>query len=500
MPAACARQPGDPAAQPPRGQVPAAVLLCSDGERSPGSGRAGDMTAAIAYLLRRRHTHVPVVVVPRLCSASDRLPAVLGALRPRRLVIGCPHGEAARPGLAAILRAADLGTRDAHVAFLPSRPAPAGRDRTAAAELGAAELGAAVVSAALARVLAARPDAQVRERRESGGQALSRRGLFRFAVQARQPVPDLEPIEAAAADLLRSARRLPPGAARGVVLACANAGIADLVNERWLPLEVPSLELVTIGWLLQLPRAGVQVALAGCADAACSARRGELAGLCGALGDHGGVPLRPVPGRGCAWCLDIGTGGCAGGADAEQVTLREPAATVTGLRALLEPSRPAGAVPLPGSRPGAAAVGQALALVLGAGPAGPRLSAVELAAGACSSCGICARVCATGALRAEPGGGLTFDPALCTGCDVCVAMCPEGALSRRPTADPAAAARGRQPAGPVAPVRLCSACGQPSAGGIAESVVAARLAASFPAIAARLRDGDRCADCLLRAS
>lgn len=76
---------------------------------------------------------------------------------------------------------------------------------------------------------------------------------------------------------------------------------------------------------------------------------------------------------------------------------------------------------------------------------------------------------------------------------------PEGALSLRPVTDLAALARGRQPAGHVAPSRQCSACGQPVAAGVAERAVAGRLAAAFPAIAARLRDSDRCADCLLLA-
>ena len=49
----------------------------------------------------------------------------------------------------------------------------------------------------------------------------------------------------------------------------------------------------------------------------------------------------------------------------------------------------------------------------------------------CWACGICARMCPTGAIAAETQDGvwqMAVSPALCTGCGVCAAVCPEGAV------------------------------------------------------------------------
>ena len=49
----------------------------------------------------------------------------------------------------------------------------------------------------------------------------------------------------------------------------------------------------------------------------------------------------------------------------------------------------------------------------------------------CWACGICARMCPTGAIATQAEDGvwqMAVSPALCTGCGVCAAVCPEGAV------------------------------------------------------------------------
>ncbi len=73
----------------------------------------------------------------------------------------------------------------------------------------------------------------------------------------------------------------------------------------------------------------------------------------------------------------------------------------------------------------------------------------------CTGCGFCARLCPSGALRAELQEAelvLTFYPQLCTSCGLCQARCPKGAL--RLTASPAAK-RWR------VPLPHCASCGAP---------------------------------------
>jgi len=60
------------------------------------------------------------------------------------------------------------------------------------------------------------------------------------------------------------------------------------------------------------------------------------------------------------------------------------------------------------------------------------------AAGGCTACGVCARICPTRALSLTTRAGITslvLDPAACTGCGLCVQTCPEGVLDVIPGVD-----------------------------------------------------------------
>ncbi|MCL2780193.1 MAG: 4Fe-4S binding protein [Actinomycetia bacterium] len=128
---------------------------------------------------------------------------------------------------------------------------------------------------------------------------------------------------------------------------------------------------------------------------------------------------------------------------------------------------------------------------------------VTIDAARCSACRCCVTACPPAALDAREDGTsflLWFKAALCDGCGACAAACPERVIVVRPGADPRAIAAGRTMLAKVdAAGRRCASCGQPLTGGVAGDAIAARLAASHPQLAARLRAQTLCADCQLRA-
>ena len=88
------------------------------------------------------------------------------------------------------------------------------------------------------------------------------------------PGAEVEGLSAAAAVLVATIRRR--GTATGVAIACQHSKSVPRVGEAWLVLRVPSIEMVTAGWLLQLVGAGVGVRVVGCEDKGCEARVVDL--------------------------------------------------------------------------------------------------------------------------------------------------------------------------------------------------------------------------------
>lgn len=218
---------------------------------------------------------------------------------------------------------------------------------------------------------------------------------------------------AATAQTEAQLEQLVPGV-RGVVLACAAAG-AD-APPGWALVELPTLALLTPGWILQLRARDVEVRLAPC-EGPCCAGVAAVEELAGRVLAAGRSPRSLLPGR---------------------IRLTEPAATAEAIRSLVP--RGAGGV-LEGE----------------ASPLG--VPAVDAAR--CTLCGACAVACPTEALRLDEGteeSALRLRADACVPCGRCAAACPERAIGVHPGID-----LGRLERGTVdlahAPRETCSACG-----------------------------------------
>ncbi len=86
----------------------------------------------------------------------------------------------------------------------------------------------------------------------------------------------------------------------------------------------------------------------------------------------------------------------------------------------------------------------------------------------CTACGVCARVCPTGALgfslADDKAFRLSFQPAACTDCGVCLDLCEPGALARQPLADLSAVAAQASLTLREGEVHTCEKCGARFAG------------------------------------
>lgn len=203
--------------------------------------------------------------------------------------------------------------------------------------------------------------------------------------------------------------------ADGIVLACANAEGAA-APQGWALLTLPTLALVTVGWILQIRTRGRQVRLLGCGGPCCSAAAGTEAFAQRILADQ----RWPRPG------------------EATGVPLSEPTATVEACERISTTSESASIE----------------------GKESP-LGLVELDADRCTLCGVCALSCPTRALQldeSEDRTTLRYEHGTCTGCEQCVRRCPENALGLRRAISPSLLAQGRVSL-LGAPHEACTGCG-----------------------------------------
>jgi ferredoxin len=195
--------------------------------------------------------------------------------------------------------------------------------------------------------------------------------------------------------------------AQGIVFVCERA--ASAVPGGWAAVVLPSLSLVTAGWVLQaLAHGAPAVRLLPCTEECCAGWE-RTAALCrrvlAALGDpHVDVRVAAIAPKGAP----------------EPVPPLSPLGADGGAPRLTEPHATADAV-----------VRLARDDVPPVEDAASPLGTVAFDAEACTVCGACATACPTRAILLEDGPEevtLRHDPALCTHCGRCVEVCPEDSL------------------------------------------------------------------------
>jgi ferredoxin len=205
---------------------------------------------------------------------------------------------------------------------------------------------------------------------------------------------------------------------RGLLVACRHAGgTLDELPTGWFLVEVPTLAIVTAGWLLHAASRGTAVRLAACEEEPCRRVRAPEAFARAALAALDGAAAGSAP-----------------------LSLTEPRATSTALLALA-PER------------------QSLLVEDEVSPLGLVACDTER----CTLCGACTAGCPTGALQLDEKPdetALTYDATACLPCGRCAVTCPEQALAVQPGLDLNALRRRRHALARSARGR-CRECGEP---------------------------------------
>jgi ferredoxin len=272
------------------------------------------------------------------------------------------------------------------------------------------------------------------------------------------PGRSLAQYEAQLRTLLSQPESLPGSV--GILFGCCHAGGAfDAMSERtpvtvgWLPVAVPTLGMVTAGWLLQTLVAGAAaVAVLACPDdvrecGPASERVDFCRKALHSLGHDADARLRMLSAdrEQCSTELgDLPSDRLVSHVPAGGISLREPYATARALLSLYTVATPAPAPVRHASSP---------------------LGVVRIDHARCTTCGACAAGCPTGALSLHESSDevwLQLDPTACASCQHCVSACPEGAVAVRAETDVAMLA-----AGTVVPktsaVTRCQECDRPVA-------------------------------------
>ncbi len=106
------------------------------------------------------------------------------------------------------------------------------------------------------------------------------------------------------------------------------------------------------------------------------------------------------------------------------------------------------------------------------------IAMINLDTDKCSTCGLCADRCPTGALKdnnTERGYSLTFEHAMCSGCGICENMCPEKALHLFRRIEPNLISGNVRLELGFFPIELCSSCHSPIETGSRSQILSQRL-------------------------